>query len=138
MNLFVALLPVLLFLAVLFAMDTFKLLRWPSLGASLAYGGVAALGVLYLHELFPLEDISTAAVSRYIAPVIEESVKAALPVYLLRTHRTGFLVDALVLGFAVGAGFALVENVVYWRAVDGPVRSEEHTSELQSQSISYA
>ena len=121
MNLFVALLPVLLFLGVLFAMDTFKLLRWPSLGASLAYGGVAALGVLYFHELFQLEDISTAAVSRYIEPVIEDTVKDSLPVYILRTHRTGFLVDALVLGFAVGAGFALVENVVYWRAVDGPV-----------------
>ena len=121
MSLFVALLPVLLFLGVLFAMDSFKLLRWPSLAAALAYGGVAALGVLYLHRLLPLEDVSTATVTRYVAPVTEEIAKALLLVYLLRTHRIGFLVDALVLGFAVGAGFSLVENIVYWRAVEGPM-----------------
>ena len=38
------------------------------------------------------------------------------------TRRVGFLVDAAVLGFAVGAGFALVENVVYLRAItDAPL-----------------
>lgn len=121
MTLFVALLPVLLFLAVLFAMDSFKLLRWPALAAALAYGGVAALGVLYLHALLPLDDVPTAVVTRYIAPVTEEIAKALLLVYLLRTHRIGFLVDALVLGFGVGAGFSLVENIVYWRAVEGPI-----------------
>ena len=57
MTLFVALLPVLLFLAVLFAMDSFKLLRWPSLAASLAYGGVAAFAVLYFHRLLPLDHV---------------------------------------------------------------------------------
>ena len=36
---------------------------------------------------------------------------------LLRRGRVGFLVDAAILGFAVGAGFALVENVEYLRAL---------------------
>jgi RsiW-degrading membrane proteinase PrsW (M82 family) len=121
MTLFVALLPVLLFLAVLFAMDSFKLLRWPSLAASLAYGGVAAFAVLYFHRLLPLDHVSAAVITRYVAPVTEEIAKALLPVFLLRTHRVGFLVDALVLGFAVGAGFSLVENAMYWRALDAPI-----------------
>ncbi|HEX7942348.1 MAG TPA: PrsW family glutamic-type intramembrane protease, partial [Gemmatimonadaceae bacterium] len=37
---------------------------------------------------------------------------------LLRRKRVGFPVDAAVLGFAVGAGFALLENLVYLRALD--------------------
>ena len=31
----------------------------------------------------------------------------------MRTHRIGFLVDAAIYGFAVGTGFAIVENVFY-------------------------
>ena len=38
-------------------------------------------------------------------------------IYLLARKRIGFLVDAAILGFAVGAGFALVENVEYLRAL---------------------
>ena len=33
----------------------------------------------------------------------------------MRTRRTGFLTDAAILGFAVGAGFATVENIYYLR-----------------------
>src|SRR6185295_11307150 len=51
--------------------------------------------------------------SRYIAPIVEELLKAAVIAALLRTHRIGFLVDAAILGFAAGAGFALVENLLY-------------------------
>jgi hypothetical protein len=34
-------------------------------------------------------------------------------IWLIRAHRVGFMVDAAISGFAVGAGFALVEDVVY-------------------------
>ena len=32
---------------------------------------------------------------------------------LVHRHRVGFLVDGAILGFAVGAGFAVVENLYY-------------------------
>jgi hypothetical protein len=51
--------------------------------------------------------------SRYAAPVIEEGLKACVLIYLFRTNRIGFLVDAAILGFAVGAGFGVVENFYY-------------------------
>src|SRR6185437_11827369 len=38
-------------------------------------------------------------------------------VVLIRTHRVGFLVDAAILGFAVGTGFAILENVYYQQLV---------------------
>ena len=41
---------------------------------------------------------------------------------LIATARIGFLVDAAVQGFAVGTGFALVENLIYLQAMpDAPV-----------------
>ena len=54
--------------------------------------------------------------TRYISPVTEESLKALFIVFLLWRRRVGFLVDAAVLGFGVGAGFAVVENIDYLRA----------------------
>jgi hypothetical protein len=50
---------------------------------------------------------------RYLSPLLEETGKALLVVYLIRSHRVGFLVDAAIYGFAVGTGFAVVENTVY-------------------------
>jgi hypothetical protein len=44
---------------------------------------------------------------------VEESLKAAFLVYLLAARKTAFLVDTAIEGFAIGAGFALVENVSY-------------------------
>jgi len=44
---------------------------------------------------------------------VEESLKALVMVFLFRSSRIGFLVDAAIMGFAVGAGFALLENFYY-------------------------
>ena len=52
--------------------------------------------------------------TRYVAPLVEETFKAVPIVLLLRRNRIGFLVDAAIRGFAVGAGFAAVENAHYF------------------------
>ena len=64
--------------------------------------------------------MTPTAFSRYVAPVTEETVKAAFILALIARRRVGFLVDAAVQGFAVGAGFALVENVTYLWLLDDP------------------
>jgi hypothetical protein len=61
---------------------------------------------------WPVGDIS-----RFAAPVIEEAIKGIIVVWLIRTERAGFLVDAAILGFAAGAGFALVENAYYLQSL---------------------
>lgn len=118
-----ALLPVILFLGTLFLMDSFKLVPIRSVAAALVAGACSALAVLWLHQsALPLGTVSPEFVSRYVAPVTEEAAKGLLVVFLIATGRVGFLVDAAVLGFAIGAGFALVENVLYLRALpDAPV-----------------
>jgi RsiW-degrading membrane proteinase PrsW (M82 family) len=117
-----ALLPVIGFLAALFMMDSFKLVPIRSILVALAAGGATALCSLWLWSAVGLDLQAAEVVSYYVAPVIEEVLKGSVIVVLILRGRAGFLVDAAVQGFAVGAGFALVENVTYLRAfVDAPL-----------------
>jgi len=109
-----ALLPVLLFLAGLVQLDGYKLVRMKMMLALVATG-CAAAGVSYLVNNFAYAHFQGdfVAYSRYLSPWIEEALKAALLVFLIRTRRIGLPVDAAIAGFAIGTGFALVENLYY-------------------------
>jgi RsiW-degrading membrane proteinase PrsW (M82 family) len=110
--LMVGLLPVLCFLGALFALDSYKLVKMHSVVALLACGALAAVVSYFANDgVLKLVDIDLKHFSRYVSPLIEEALKAMIVVLLIRTRRVGFLVDAAILGFAVGAGFALVENL---------------------------
>jgi RsiW-degrading membrane proteinase PrsW (M82 family) len=121
LNVAAALLPVLLFLALLVFLDSFKLVSLRSVLLAVAAGAAAALvGARLNVALLDATGLSTSAYSRYAAPLVEELLKALWIAVLLRRGRVGFLVDAAILGFAVGTGFALVENVEYLRALAEP------------------
>jgi RsiW-degrading membrane proteinase PrsW (M82 family) len=110
----IGLLPVLVFLVGLVALDSYKLLRLRSVLWMLVLGAAAA-GVSFLVNRAVLaRGLDAALLTRYVAPVVEETLKASVIVYLLHRHRIGFLVDAAIRGFAVGAGFAAVENAHYF------------------------
>jgi hypothetical protein len=47
----------------------------------------------------------------FVAPILEEFLKAVYVFWLLRRNKVGFVVDAATYGFAVGTGFAFVENI---------------------------
>jgi len=113
----IALLPVLLFLAGLVQLDGYKLVRMRMMIALVATGALAA-GVAYLvnNLVFAHFHGSFVTYSRYVSPWIEESLKAALLVFLIRTRRVGLPVDAGIAGFAIGTGFAVVENLYYLAA----------------------
>lgn len=110
----IALLPVLLFLLSLVYLDSYKLTRLRTVVAVLAAGGAIA-GISYLVNGWAMQALSldTVAYSRLAAPVIEEGLKALVVLWLFKSHRVGFLIDAAILGFAVGAGFGVVENCAY-------------------------
>jgi len=110
----VALLPVSAFLLVLFFLDSFKLVpRW-MLFRALVSGAAAALVALLLHTwLFGMTGLTSRQFAQFVAPVTEETLKALCLLYPLRRQQIGFLVDAAIVGFAVGAGFALIENLDY-------------------------
>jgi len=110
----IALAPVLLLLAALLQSDAYKLLRLKAVAGMMAAGALAA-GASYFANTFAYGHFpgGFAAYSRYVSPWIEESLKAVLVVYLIRTRRIGVPVDGGIAGFAVGTGFALIENLYY-------------------------
>jgi RsiW-degrading membrane proteinase PrsW (M82 family) len=112
----IALLPAFIFLTNLLLLDSFKLVRPATVGAAVFYGALAASGCDALHEwLLGHVSIDLWTFTRYVSPLTEEAAKALFIAFLLWRRRIGFLVDAAVLGFAVGTGFAIVENMLYLR-----------------------
>jgi RsiW-degrading membrane proteinase PrsW (M82 family) len=110
----VALVPVVLFLIGFTLLDAFKLVDWRSLALLLLAGGLVA-GISYLANWRALDDlpIGHTNYTKYAAPLVEETLKAAVVLALFWRNRIGFMIDAAICGFAIGAGFSLVENVVY-------------------------
>jgi len=119
----VALLPVVAFLAALWLMDSFRLVRPAAILTAIAYGALAAIACLGINTLLiDTGHLAAGTVSRFVAPIVEETAKALLLVVLIAMGRVGFLVDAAVQGFAVGTGFALIENLDYLRSIqDAPL-----------------
>lgn len=114
------LLPVIVFLLALLFLDSYKLVRMGSLLTALAAGAAAALlSFLANNALMSAAGQSFSLVSRYGAPLIEESLKAAVVLAFFRGRRVGFLVDSVIIGFAVGAGFSLAENIYYLASAPG-------------------
>jgi RsiW-degrading membrane proteinase PrsW (M82 family) len=115
-HLLLGLLPVCCFLAALVYLDSYKLVPIRRVLAVIALGCLTA-ALSYPFSLVGLELIGLefTAYTRYMAPAIEEALKAAIVIILLRQNRIGFLVDAAILGFAVGAGFAILENLYFLR-----------------------
>jgi RsiW-degrading membrane proteinase PrsW (M82 family) len=112
-NVVVALIPVLLFLGVLVFLDSYKLVRLKSILLSIAIGCGAAVLLYVIFMLFPSFPSDSLLYSRYGAPIAEETLKAGFLIYLIRNQKVGFMVDAAIQGFALGAGFALFENIYY-------------------------
>lgn len=110
----VSVLPVFVFLAVLVFLDSFKLLKLKSVLATVFIGCLVALGAYFFNtwvmEKFKLDFLYF---TRYGAPFVEEILKGVFIVYLIKAQKIGFMVDAAIYGFAVGAGFAFIENIYY-------------------------
>jgi RsiW-degrading membrane proteinase PrsW (M82 family) len=110
----VGLLPVFAFLIALILLDSFKLVKQRTVAALIAWGGVAAVLGLFVNRQIGIGlELNTIELARYVAPVTEEILKSAVIILMVSRHRIAFLVDAAIIGFAIGAGFAAVENIHY-------------------------
>jgi RsiW-degrading membrane proteinase PrsW (M82 family) len=108
------LLPVLGFLFALVYLDSYKLVRLRTVLALIGAGALAAVLSYFANaQLQQALGLDLLRYSRYVSPLLEESLKAAVVVWLFRASRIGFLIDAAILGFAVGAGFAWFENAYF-------------------------
>ena len=112
----IGVLPVFAFLGLLVILDSFKLVPLRAVLRSLLIGGGVAMVAFLLNTgILDGTRIDPVLYRRYVAPVLEEILKAIYVVNLIRRRRVGFMVDAAIHGFAIGAGFAAAENVYYAR-----------------------
>jgi protease PrsW len=109
-----ALVPVLVLLAVFVWLDAFKLMSFFEVLVLLIAGGLgAAVAWPIAGRFLDTLPIGFSSYSRFVAPWIEEAIKGVIMIALFRMNRIGFKLDAVVSGFAIGAGFSVVENVIY-------------------------
>ncbi len=106
--------PVIFYLFTLRALDSYKLVAMRSVMLAVVCGCAGLVACYFLHGWLINElAIDRQLLSRYISPLSEEITKALLLVWMIRRRRVGFMVDAAILGFAVGAGFGILENIFY-------------------------
>lgn len=104
----------LVFLAVLLYMDSYKLLKWHMVLRVIVAGALTAVAAFFINgSVIGILNMQFITFTHYVSPIIEESLKGLVIIYLFRRNHVGFLVDSAIMGFAVGAGFALVENLYY-------------------------
>ena len=110
----VALVPVLVMAALFAWLDVFKLMSvWEMIGC-LLLGAVAALAAWPLAgQMLDTLPMGYSFYSRVVAPWIEEALKGVALALLFLANRIGFKIDAIICGFAIGAGFSVIENIFY-------------------------
>ena len=110
----VALVPVLIMLGIFIWLDAFKLMNLKEILVLLVLGGLCAVAAYPVSgRLIDVLPIGFSNYSRFVAPWIEEAIKAIVMVGLFRLNRIGYKLDAVISGFAIGAGFSVVENILY-------------------------
>jgi len=112
----VALVPVLVFLGVLLYFDSYRLISFFEMIQTIGLGFALAVAAYFVNGyLIQSLGIDYTTYSRFGGPVVEEMLKAAALIFLFARNRIGFMIDATIMGFGVGTGFALFENAYYLR-----------------------
>lgn len=114
----VSLFPVFVFLSALIFLDSYKLVKVRSVLLTILFGSlVAGLCAVINSWLSGMLLLEFKFFTRYVAPIVEETLKAIFLIYLIRLEKVGFMVDAAIFGFAIGAGFATIENIFYLQKI---------------------
>lgn len=111
MSFVAALLPVAIYIFVVYELDSFSLLSVKRLLLLVLLGMVAAgfcFGLFWL-----LDPLVPERVSDYLYPVLEEAVKAIPLLVLASRKKMVFFIDSVICGAAVGGGFSILENIFY-------------------------
>lgn len=110
----VSMMPAAVLTVALLHLDTHRIVPHRFLMRVFASGGGLAVLAYGLNTwLLSRVSLDLLAYSRLLAPLVEETLKAALVLWLFRRDRIGFSIDAAIVGFTIGAGFSFVENIYY-------------------------
>ncbi len=112
MILFVAaLLPVVIYIIVVYQIDNFSLISVKRLLLLILCGMLTALACFALFQL--TGKIIPESQSDSVNPIIEEMVKGIPLLWLAARKKIVFFIDSVICGAAVGGGFSILENIFY-------------------------
>ena len=112
MMLFVAaLLPVVIYIIVVYQIDNFSLISVKRLLLLILCGMLTALACFALFQL--TGKIIPQSQSDSVNPIIEEMVKGIPLLWLASRKKIVFFIDSVICGAAVGGGFSILENIFY-------------------------
>ncbi len=115
LSLIIATVLPLIVLSLIYRLDLYATGSFQMVLASFIWGGVAFGIALFLANrlLFDWGWVNRQTLSRFVAPVTEEILKALFLIVLMRRAQFTYFVDGAIYGFAVGMGFAILENTLY-------------------------
>lgn len=106
-----ALLPVVIYIFVVYQIDNFSLISVKRLVLLILCGMLTALLCFGIFQL--TGEMLADEHSDYVNPVMEEVVKGLPLLYLASRKKIVFFIDSVICGAAVGGGFSILENIFY-------------------------
>jgi RsiW-degrading membrane proteinase PrsW (M82 family) len=106
-----ALLPVVIYIIVVYQIDNFSLISVKRLLLLILCGMLTALACFALFQL--TGTIIPQSLSDSVNPIIEEMVKGIPLLWLAARKKIVFFIDSVICGAAVGGGFSILENIFY-------------------------
>ena len=115
-NACVAILPVVIYIVVVYTIDRFSLISLRRLMLLVLCGVLAAALCFGIFQLWSVDSqLSTFnfQLSTFTDTIVEELVKAIPLLFLTRRKKIVFFIDSVICGAAVGGGFCIAENMLY-------------------------
>ena len=111
---FLALIVPLIFLGLVRSFDFYQTGQYHIVRNSLVWGVIAYAPATFTYSIleqfvFKNSDI----IIHFIAPVYEEIFKGLILLHFIRHAKFTYSVDGALYGFAIGTGFAIIENIFY-------------------------
>lgn len=104
-----------LVLYIVYRMDLYSTGEFKYTLNSFVWGGIAFYAAVQVNTAsLTIGLVSTQAqMARFVAPPVEEILKGIILIYLVTRPKFTYFVDGAIYGFAVGIGFAIIENYEY-------------------------
>lgn len=105
----------LVILIIIRSLDLYQTGAFSTVLFSVAWGVIAFVMAYFLNTGLYRTGLfgEWSRVARFVAPPLEEALKAGLLLALVRRADFSYFVDGAIYGFATGVGFAVVENYQY-------------------------
>ena len=109
----ISILPTALYLLVLKALDSFALARFKLILRNILFGLMwCAVAFVLTNPVCLGVPVEVGGVS--LMPLIEEILKGCILVWLITGRKFRFMAQSLIYGAAIGSGFSLLENIIYF------------------------